>query len=103
MTSPESPTPRTSGIRIWLEAGLLWIVLLVLFGANAYLAYIPVRQFNIEVHISFAIAMIVLVVVFFMEFWRFTALLRMTVLAGVFWLLFMFAITGADYFTRALH
>jgi cytochrome c oxidase subunit IV len=100
MTQTDHSSPRASVLRIWLEAGLLWLILLALFGANAYLAFVPFGLWNVVVHMSIAGVMIALLVLIFMDFRKYTALLRLAACAGVFWLLFMFALTGADYFTR---
>ena len=100
MTHTDLPSQRDSSLRIWLQAGLLWLILLVLFGINAFLAFVPFGAANAAVHLSFAGVMIALLVLFFMDFRKYTALLRLAACASIFWLLFMFALTGADYFTR---
>jgi len=100
MTYTDRSSPRANALRLWLQAGVLWLILLVLFGANAFLAFIPLGAANAAIHMSIAGVMIALLVLFFMDFRKYTALLRLTACAGIFWLLFMFALTGADYFTR---
>lgn len=100
MTHTDRPFPPANVLRIWLNAGALWLILLAFFGANAFLAFVPLGEWNVVVHMSIAGTMIALLVLFFMDFRKYTALLRLAAFAGVFWLLFMFALTGADYFTR---
>lgn len=100
MTDTDQSQPRHSGLRIWLNAGILWLILLALFGANAFLAFVHLGAANATIHMSVAGIMIALLVLFFMDFRRYTALLKLAACAGVLWLLFMFALTGADYFTR---
>ena len=100
MTHTDGSAPHPNPWRIWLDAGVLWLILLALFGANAFLAFVPLGEWNAAVHMSVAGAMIALLVLFFMDFRKYTALLRLAAGAGIFWLLFMFALTGADYFTR---
>ena len=100
MSSTPSSSQKPSRGRLWLEAGWLWFLLLALFAVNVFLSYVPLGGFNVPVHMSVAGIMIVLLVVFFMDFKSYTALLRFAALAGVFWLVFMFVLTGVDYFTR---
>lgn len=98
MTS--APASNKSRARLWLESGALWLVLLVMFAANASLAYVPLGDMNAAVHMSIAAVMIVLLALFFMDFKSYSPLLRLAALAGLFWLIFMFALTAADYVTR---
>jgi cytochrome c oxidase subunit IV len=93
-------TSNKTRTRLWLETGALWLVLLVMFAVNFFLAYVPLGEMNIPAHMSIAGAMIVLLVLFFMDFKSYSPLLRMTALAGLFWLIFMFSLTAADYITR---
>jgi cytochrome c oxidase subunit IV len=100
MSSEQTSRPHKSRIRIWMETGVLWAVLLVLFAFNASLSYLQIGAFSVAVHLSIALVMIVLLVVFFMDFREYSALLCLAAVAGVFWLTFMFVFTGADYLTR---
>jgi cytochrome c oxidase subunit IV len=100
MSSEQASPARKTGIRIWIEAGALWAVLLALFGINASLAFVQIGTFGVVLHLLIALVMIGLLVVFFMDFREYTPLLRLAAVAGVFWLIFMFVLTAGDYFTR---
>ena len=100
MTPTDSLSPRPDGRRIWLNAGIIWLILLALFGINTFLAFIPLGRADTAVHMSFAVVMILLLLLFFMDFRKYTALLKLTACGGLFWLLLMFVLTAADYATR---
>jgi cytochrome c oxidase subunit IV len=91
---------RESLWRLWLDAGVVWLGLLALFALNVFLAFLTLGSANVAVHMSIAIVMIVILVLFFMDFKEYTALLRLAAVAGVFWLVFMFVLTASDYLTR---
>lgn len=99
-TQDQEQQQKPSPLRLWLDAGIVWLGLFALFALNVFLAFVPFGADTVPVHMTVAFAMIVLLVVFFMDFKSYSALLRLTTLAGVFWLVFMFVLTAADYFTR---
>jgi len=100
MSSQQTSHQRKSRQRIWMETGALWAVLLVLFGINVFLSTIHIGSFSVAIHLSIAFVMILLLLLFFMDFKDYTALLRLAATAGVLWLTFMFVLTGGDYLTR---
>lgn len=100
MSTNEASHPKPTHRQIWLGAAWLWLVLLAMFALNVALAFVHFSGLNVVVHMSIAGVMIILLVLFFMDFKSYTALLRFAALAGLFWLVFMFVLTGADYFTR---
>ena len=100
MSSQDQQQQKPSPLRIWRDAGLIWLGLVALLTVNVFLSYVPFGSDSVPVHMTVSFAMIVLLVVFFMDFKAYTALLRLTVLSGVFWLTFMFVLTACDYFTR---
>jgi cytochrome c oxidase subunit IV len=95
-----SSSERARLWHLWFDAGLVWLGLLALFAINVVLAYLRFGGANIAIHMSIAMIMIVLLVLFFMDFRAYSTLLRLTGFAGLFWLIFMFALTASDYLTR---
>jgi cytochrome c oxidase subunit IV len=100
MTAQDRNERKPSPLRLWLEAGIVWLCLFALLAINVFLSFVPFGAESVPVHMTVSFAMVVLLVVFFMDFKAYSALLRLTTLAGVFWLVFMFVLTAADYFTR---
>ena len=100
MSSHQDPADRATRWHLWRDAGVLWLALLALFALNVFLAFVPFGAGNVAIHMSVAAIMIVLLVVFFMDFKSYTPLLRLAAVAGLFWLLFMFVLTATDYLTR---
>jgi caa(3)-type oxidase subunit IV len=49
---------------------------------------------------AIAAAKVALILLFFMKLRSSSALVRLASLAGLFWLVFMFALTAGDYLTR---
>ena len=87
-------------VRLWLMPTLVWIALLVLLSMTVGSAYVPLGAFNTAINMAIAAAKVALIVLFFMQLRSASALLRLASLAGVFWLVFMFALTAGDYLTR---
>ncbi len=100
MSERNSSRRHPSALRLWLSTGLIWLCLLALFALNVFLAYLHFGAANVAVHMSIAIVMIALLVLFFMDFKDYTPLLRLSAIAGIFWLVFMFVLTASDYMTR---
>ena len=67
---------------------------------NAALAFAPLGRAKPFVNFAVAGVQVVLVGLFFMRLNRASNLVRLTALAGAFWLLFLFIMAGTDYFTR---
>lgn len=85
---------------LWQAPALVWIVLLVLFGASFASAYLPLGAGNIAVNLLIAAIMIVFLVIFLMDLKGATALIRVVAAAGLLWLTLMFALTFSDYLSR---
>jgi cytochrome c oxidase subunit 4 len=83
--------------------GLVWLALLVLLAATVSSAYVPLGAFNSVINMIIAAIKVSLVLIFFMKLRSSSPLVRLAAGAGIFWLMFMFALTGADYFTRQVH
>lgn len=86
--------------RIWQGPAVVWLVLVVLFALSTASAYLPLAAFNTALNLVVAAAMIVLLVTFLMDLRRSSTLIHILAGAGLFWTIFMFTLTFADYWTR---
>ena len=85
---------------LWQAPALVWLVLLILFGASFASAYLPLGTGNIAVNLMIAAIMIVVLVTFLMDLKGATALIRAVAAAGLLWLILMFSLTFSDYLSR---
>jgi cytochrome c oxidase subunit 4 len=85
---------------LWGAPAVVWLVLLALFGASFATAYLPLGAGNIAVNLLIAMIMIVVLVTFLMDLKGATALIRVVAVAGLLWLILMFALTFNDYLSR---
>lgn len=80
---------------------LVWLALLLLFGANlAGAYYLPLGNANIALALGIAVLQIALVVALFMKLRWAASLMRVCAAAGLFWLLVMIGLMTTDYLTR---
>lgn len=89
-----------SVLGLWLKPTAVWLALLLLLGLTVGSAYVPLGAFNGIINYVVATAKAALVLIFFMHLDRSRALLRLTALAGLFWLVFLFSLAFGDYLTR---
>ena len=80
---------------------LVWLALLVALGATVAYALVPHAPLKPAFALSVSALKAALIALFFMRLNKETSLVRLTALAGVFWLSFLFLFTFADYLTRA--
>lgn len=92
--------PEHQAFRIWFWSGIDWFVLMVLLALTVGSAFIPMGVFNGIINMAIAAIKVIVVLLFFMKLRWSSPLLRLTAGAGVLWLIFMFALSGSDYFTR---
>jgi cytochrome c oxidase subunit 4 len=85
---------------LWQAPALVWLVLLILFGASFASAYLPLGSGNIAVNLMITAIMIMILVTFLMDLKDATALIRVVAAAGLLWLILMFALTFSDYLLR---
>jgi cytochrome c oxidase subunit IV len=85
---------------LWQAPALVWLALLVLFGASVASAYLPLDTGNLAVNLLIAAIMIVVLVIFLMDLKSATALIRVVAAAGLLWLILMFSLTFSDYLSR---
>jgi cytochrome c oxidase subunit IV len=96
---------QTSGRRptVWelaREPVMVWVALLVLLAISALLAYAPIEPFNAAVNLLIAAVMVGLLAVFLLNLRWASALIRLVAASGLFWLVFMLALTFTDYLSR---
>jgi caa(3)-type oxidase subunit IV len=78
-------------------AGLM-VLLFVPCGAGL----LPLGGFAIPVTLLLAVAMAAVIALLFKEMWQSPVVARIFAFAGLFWLLILFALAGADYLTRTI-
>ena len=96
----ESTKPRTTAWELWRRNGLIWAGLLLLLLLSLVLAYVPMGVFTPTAGIAIAFAKAGLVVLLFMELARSKPLIRLAAVAGVMFLVALFALTLADVLSR---
>jgi cytochrome c oxidase subunit 4 len=78
----------------------IWAALMLLLALTVGSAYVPLGTLNIVINLAIACIKATLVALFFMKLNRSSSLLRLAAVAGFFWLILMFLLTGGDYLTR---
>jgi cytochrome c oxidase subunit 4 len=86
--------------RLWKGPAVIWGGLIVLFAITTASAFLPLGAFNTALNLVIAAVMILLLVTFLMDLRRSSTLLHLFAGAGLFWSIFLFALTFADYATR---
>ena len=81
---------------------LSWVALMALVGTTLGLSFVPMGSFNLVVALGIAALKALIVFAVFMELWSGPSLRWVFAGAGFFWLMIMFVLTGADYFTRVM-
>ena len=79
----------------------VFIALIVLTGLTVGAALVNLGLFNTVVALAIAGAKMLLVMYFFMHLRDSTALIRVVLLAGFFWLAILMSFTLSDYHTRS--
>jgi cytochrome c oxidase subunit IV len=77
-------------------------ILLLLTGVTVAVAYIDLGRMNTVVALAIACFKAIIVALFFMHVKYSTRLIKLTVIAGLYWLGILFALTMSDYLTRAM-
>lgn len=78
----------------------VFVTLLLLTGLTTGVAYIDMGPFNTVVALAIAVVKMLLVVLFFMHVKYATGLTKVVVIAGIFWLGILLALTLADEHSR---
>ncbi len=85
---------------LWIGNGSILLVEFVLLAISVAAAFIPMNNYNTAVNLSIAGLMALIGLLFFMDLVHESTLLRLAAVAGFFFLIIMFPLTFADYFTR---
>ena len=86
--------------QLWIRNGSILLVEFVLLAISVAAAFIPMNNYNTAVNVSIAGVMALIGLLFFMDLVHESTLLRLAAVAGFFFLIIMFPLTFADYFTR---
>ncbi len=79
----------------------IFAILLVLTGVTVAVAYLDLGRLNTVAAIAIACFKALIVVLYFMHVKYSTRLIKLTVIAGLYWMGIIFALTLGDYLTRA--
>ncbi|WGR98551.1 oxidase [Bradyrhizobium sp. ISRA443] len=85
---------------LWRGPVLAWAALLVLAAISLASAYLPLGAGNVALNLIIAAAMAVVLAIFLMDLKSGTMLVRVVAITGLFWMMFMFALTFSDYLSR---
>ena len=79
----------------------IFATLMVLTGVTVAVAYVDLGRLNAVAAIAIACFKALIVVLYFMHVKYSTRLIKLTVIAGLYWMGIIFALTLGDYLTRA--
>jgi cytochrome c oxidase subunit 4 len=79
----------------------IFAILLVMTGITVAVAYVDLGRLNAVAALTIACFKALIVVLYFMHVKYSTRLIKLTVLAGLYWMGIIFALTLGDYLTRA--
>ena len=80
---------------------VIFATLMVLTAVTVGVAYIDLGAMNTVVALAIACFKALIVVLFFMHVKYSTRLIKLTVIAGLYWIGILFVLTFSDYLTRA--
>ena len=86
---------------LWRGPLLAWVVLLVLAAISLGSAYVPLGAGNVTLNLVISAIMAIVLAIFLMDLRSAQTLIRVVAVTGVFWLIFMFALTFSDYLSRS--
>ena len=79
----------------------IWAILMFLTGLTVFVSFIELHDWNIVLALVIATIKATLVVLFFMHLYYSSKLTKVTVIAAVFFLFLLLALSMTDYLTRA--
>ena len=79
----------------------IFAALMILTGITVGVAYIDLGRLNVVAAIAIACIKATIVVLYFMHVKYSSRLITLTVIAGLYWMGILFALTFSDYLTRA--
>ena len=92
--------PRQNTSVPWKGPVIAWLVLLAFFAISVTSAYAPLGDGNVAVNLLIAAIMIGVLAIFLMDLQSANHLTRIIAIAGLFWIVLMFALTFSDYLSR---
>lgn len=98
MSDKTDDTP--SILELAKRPALVLVVLLVILAGNVGLAFVPLGGFEFTANLVLAAVSVSLIGFFFMELDKETGLNRLFSATGFAWLIILFMLLFADYFTR---
>ena len=78
----------------------IFAILLILTGVTVAVAYMDLGRLNTVAALAIACFKALMVVLYFMHVKYSTRLIKLTVVAGLYWMGIIFALTLSDYLTR---
>ena len=95
------PSVERASDTVWLAPVAVWIALLLLLAANILIAkLLPPSSPRALADLVVAAMQAGLMFVVFMRLNKSSNLVRLTAGAGFFWMIFLFTMSGVDFFTR---
>ncbi len=94
------PSVERASNNVWFGPVVVWIALLVLLAVNVLIAHLPPSSPRAFANLAIAALQVILMFLVFMRLNRSSNLVRLTAGAAFFWLIFLFTMSGADFFTR---
>ena len=79
----------------------IWAILMMLTGLTVFVSFIELHAWNIVLALTIATIKATLVVLFFMHLYYSSKLTKVTVIAALFFLFLLLALSMTDYLTRA--
>jgi cytochrome c oxidase subunit 4 len=79
----------------------VFATLMVLTGITVTVAYMDLGALNVVVAVVIACFKALIVVLYFMHVKYSTRLIKLTVIAGLYWMVILLGLTMSDYLTRA--
>ena len=79
----------------------IFAILLILTGVTVAAAYVDLGRMNTVVALAIVCFKALIVVLYFMHVKYSTRVIKLTVIAGLYWMGILFALTLNDYLTRA--
>src|SRR5262245_3946633 len=94
---PVSPAHHVVPLKIYYA---IFAILLTLTGVTVAVAYVDLGPLNTVVALAIACFKALIVVLFFMHVKYSTRLVKLTAIAGIYWMIILLVLTMSDYLTR---
>ena len=85
---------------LWRGPVAVWLLLLILLAVTVTSSFVPMGVANTVVNLVIAAVMLMLLGFYLMDLVSMTALIRLAAASGLLWIIFMFTLTFADYWSR---